>query len=162
MTTETGNLPDLGAQVRPLLQAVPPRVQPRLVAELERAAADRYEVWAAQCWDEAQANGLRECADREREVARRVEALVAPEPHEARHFRESLPRIAAAYDAALANRPVTEQYAIQAAAERRGAAFWRALAASLPDPPDREVLAICAGLEERSAESLEGLLAWPS
>ena len=52
---ETGELPDLGAQVRPLIQVLPRTIQPRLMAELERAAAERYQVWAASCTDPAQA-----------------------------------------------------------------------------------------------------------
>ena len=41
---------------------------------------------------------------------------------------DALPRIAGAYRATLANRSINDQYAIQAAAERRGAAFRRSLA----------------------------------
>lgn len=37
----TGTLPDLGGQIHPLIQALPLAVQPRLMAHLERAAADR-------------------------------------------------------------------------------------------------------------------------
>ncbi|MGH7353822.1 MAG: hypothetical protein ACRELS_04490, partial [Candidatus Rokuibacteriota bacterium] len=71
---------------------------------------------------------------------------------------DAVPRIGEAYRLAMAHRPVSEQYAIQAAAERRGAACWRALASSLTDAPVRETLLSCGGLEERSAEFLEGLL----
>ena len=156
---ETSNLPDLGAQVRPLVQALPGGIQPRLMARLERAAADRYQTWAALCPEPAQAEGLRACALREQEVAKRVEALFPSQPDEDRHLRDALPRIAEAYRAALANRPVSDQYAIQAAAERRGAAFWRSLASSFTDVPVREALGMCADLEERSAEFLETLVA---
>jgi len=156
---ETSKLPDLGAQVRPLVQALPSAIQPRLMARLERAAADRYQIWAARSPEPAHAEGLRACALREQEVAKRVEALFPSQLDEDRHLRDALPRIAEAYRAALANRPVNDQYAIQAAAERRGAAFWRSLASSVTDVPVREALGICADLEERSAEFLEGLLA---
>ncbi len=155
---ETSNLPDLGARIRPLILAVPSAIQPRLMAELERAAADRYQAWALLCPEPAQAEGLRACALREQEVAKRVEAVVPSQPDEHRHLRDALPGIAEAYRATLANRPVNDQYAIQAAAEQRGAAFWRSLASSFTDVPVREALAICAELEERSAEFLEGLL----
>ena len=155
---ETGCLPDLGAQVRPLVQALPPGIQPRLIAELERAAADRYRAWAAAYPDAAEAAGLRECAMREEEVARRVEVLFPSQPDEQRYFSDALPKIAEAYRVALAHRPVAEQYAIQAAAERRGAAFWRALVSSLVDARVRETLLACAELEERSADFLEALV----
>jgi len=156
--TGTGRLPDLGGQLRPLIQALPPSIQPRLMARLERAAADRYRAWAAACLDPAAAEGLRACAEREEEVAARVETRYPPQLDELRHFSEALPTIAEAYRAALAERPVTEQYAIQAAAERRGAAFWRFLAASVADGSAREILGGCAELEERSAEFLESLV----
>jgi hypothetical protein len=71
---------------------------------------------------------------------------------------QALPRIAEAYHLALAHRSVNDQYAIQAAAERRGAEFWRSLATSLSDPIARKVLSSCAEFEERSAEFLEALL----
>jgi hypothetical protein len=58
----------------------------------------------------------------------------------------------------MARRPVTTQYAIQAAAERRGAAYWRNLAPSIPDVSVRELLSACAELEERSAEFLEAIV----
>lgn len=145
---EKADLPDPGVQVRPLIQALPPGIQPRLMAELERAAADRYQTWAAQCPERVQAEGLRNCALREREVAKRVEALFEPQPDEHRHLRDALPRIAELYRAALANRPVEGRYAIQAAAERRGAVFRRSLASSCTDVALREALAICAELEE--------------
>ena len=57
--TGAGRLPDLGGQLRPLIQALPPGIQPRLMARLERAAADRYRAWAAACLDPAAAEGLR-------------------------------------------------------------------------------------------------------
>jgi len=154
---ESGRLPDLAAQLRPLIQPVPPRIQPRLMARLERAAADRYRAWAAECPEPATAEGLRACAMREEEVADRVEKLYPAQDGELRHVTDVLPAIAAAYRSALAERPVEEQYAIQAAAERGGAAFWRFLASSATDGSARETLHACARLEELSAEFLEAL-----
>ena len=43
---ETESLPDLAGQVRPLIQMLQVAVQPRLMATLERAAADRYRAWS--------------------------------------------------------------------------------------------------------------------
>lgn len=152
-------LPDVGAQIRPLVEAVPPQVRPRLVATLERAAADRYDAWAVACSDAPQAAGLRECARREREIATRIEALFPLHADGERACGAALPGLADTYRAAMAERSVTEQYAIQAAAERSGAAFWRAVAAEIPDPSAREVVAGCAVLEEASAAFLESILA---
>jgi hypothetical protein len=148
-------LPDLGAQLRPVLAEVPPAIWPRLVAQLERAAADRYDAWASSCGDEAQRAGLRACAAREREVASRIEAAFPAHPEEQRYMSATVPKIAAAYAAVMADHPVDDQYAIQAAAERNGAAFWRSVAGSAPAA--REVLEACARLEEASAEFLERL-----
>ena len=155
---ETGSLPDLGGQVRPLIQTLPVGVQPRIMATLERAAADRYRSWAEACPEPVQAEGLRACAAREEEVAARIEMAFPSLPDEQRHIGDVLPQIAEAYRSALAQRPVIAQYAIQAAAERRGAAFWRTLAASTTDASVREILSACAQLEERSAEFLEGIV----
>lgn len=52
--SETEGLPDLAGQVRPLIQMLPVAVQPRLMATLERAAADRYRAWAVPCSEPAQ------------------------------------------------------------------------------------------------------------
>lgn len=155
---ETGRLPDLAGQVRPLIQALPLGAQPNIMARLERAAADRYRAWAAACPESGQAEGLRACAAREEDVAARVEMAFPSQPDEQRHIGDVLPLIAEAYRSALAQRPVLEQYAIQAAAERRGAAFWRTLASSTPDTSVCEILSACAEIEERSAEFLEAIV----
>ena len=153
-----GARPDLAAQLRPLIQALPPAIQPRLMARLERAAADRYRAWATECPEPAAAEGLRACAAREEEVASRVEMLYPAQRDEVRHVTDVLPTIAETYRSALAERPARRQYAIQAAAERGGAAFWRFLASSVADASVREALRGCAELEELSAEFLEALV----
>ena len=158
--SETGSLPDLGGQVRPLIQKLPVGVQPRIMATLERAAADRYRAWAAACSEPVHAEGLRACATREEEVAARIEMAFPSQPDEQRHIDGVLPQIAEAFRSAMAQRPIVVQYAIQAAAERRGAAFWRTLASSTPDASVREILLACAQLEERSAEYLEATVNW--
>jgi hypothetical protein len=66
----TGSLPDLGGQVRPLIQTLPVGVQPRIMATLERAAADRYRTWTGACPEPVQAEGLRACAARARRPLR--------------------------------------------------------------------------------------------
>jgi hypothetical protein len=128
------------------------------MATLERAAADQYPAWAGVCPEPAQAEGLRACAAREEEVAARIDVVFPSQPDEQRHIAGFLPQIAEAYRSALAQRPVIAQYAIQAAAERRGAAFWRTLATSIADASVREILSACAQLEERSADFLEAIV----
>ena len=153
------SLPDVAAAIGPLVQAVPSAVRPRLMATLERAAGDRYDAWAAVSDDAALAGGLRACAAREREVASRAEALFAAAPDERTHIGSAVPGIVAAYASAMANRPMSEQLAIQAAAERRGAEFWRAVAAAMRDARVGEGLEACAVLEEENARFLESVIA---
>ena len=68
-------LPDIGEVLAPLLAAVPREQQPLLIALAERMAAERYRGWAADPAVRDRAADLRACADREEEIARRVEAL---------------------------------------------------------------------------------------
>lgn len=156
--SETARLPDLVEQLRPLIETLPLAIQPRLLAMLERGAAERYRAWAAACADAPRAEGLRACAAREEEIAARAERIFPAQPGEEQQISTVLPEIAKLYRAALAQRPVLDQYAIQAAAERRGAALWRSFAAALADAAVREALLTCATLEERSAEFLEAVV----
>ena len=150
-------LPDLGAALRPILESVSAAHRPRFAALLERAAAGRYREWAAA--DAAHAAGFLDCAEREEEIARRVESFFPAAPDEHAAFARALPHVAAAAEAAFGGRPHAEQQAIQAAAERLGASAWRALAASVSDKALAAELNGCARLEEESAEWLEELLA---
>ena len=56
-------------------------------------------------------------------------------------------------------RPLADQYALQAAGERLGAANWRAMAEAALDDETRDTLASCAPLEEANADALDELLA---
>jgi hypothetical protein len=56
------------------------------------------------------------------------------------------------------NRPLRQQFAIQAQGERLGAATWRSLARGESDAARSAVLRSCAELEEASALVLEGIL----
>src|SRR5262249_59204524 len=63
-----------------LLQRVSPAERALLIALAERLAADRYRRWACEVGDPARASLLLACAEREEEIARRVQA---PHPHAA-------------------------------------------------------------------------------
>jgi len=58
-----------------VLQRVPREQQPLLIALAERLAAERYRGWADEVGDADRKAGLLACADREEEIARRVEEL---------------------------------------------------------------------------------------
>jgi len=75
MSVPSPSLPDLGSAVRPVFESVPESERPILVALLERSAARRYRIWAGRHDLTAHAAELRRCADREEEIAARVEGL---------------------------------------------------------------------------------------
>ena len=67
-------LPKVGQLIAPILGAVPQEQRPLLVALAEKIAAGRYRDWAKQA-SASDRLELFACADREEEIARRVEAL---------------------------------------------------------------------------------------
>ncbi len=143
--------------VTPIIQKVPAEHRGLLIALLERNAALRYRAWAGEAGSEDERSGLEACATREEEVAVKVEALVPDSPGIQESLRDHFSDLRVAYGSVFGERDRREQMAIQAAAERSGAAFWRGLAADA-EPTDSTTLEECARLEERSAEFLEKLL----
>ncbi len=150
-------LPDIAGVLMTVLQRVPSAQQPLLIAFAERLAADRYRGWATQAIDQQDRSGLFACADREEEIATRIESLYP----NAKSIQQDL--LAANPDLLEINRtlfaPLTleQQFRLQAQGERLGAATWRAFAAHADEPRVRDVFLACAPLEERSAELLEKL-----
>ena len=75
-------IPQFGELLRPLLSQVPQSAYPRVFSTLERSAAARYRGWAESIPEHA--DGLLACADREDEIADRIEAILpVPAEHEA-------------------------------------------------------------------------------
>jgi hypothetical protein len=156
--TELG-LPNVAEILATVLQRVPREQQPLLIAYAERLAAERYRGWAS---DPAQANRraqLLACADREEEIASRVEGLHGEAATIQRAILADNPDLEQINRTLFAGRPLAEQFAIQAQGERLGAATWRAFAAHASDPSQRSVFLACAELEEESAVVLEAILA---
>ena len=147
-------LPDIAQIFGPILQRLAPAEQPLLVAIAERLAADRDRGWAAAASGAAWRAALLGCAAREEDIARRVEALSPDAAATQRRILAANPDLEELNRSVFAGRPVEDQYAIQAAGERVGAATWRAFAAQAP-PPARETFLACAELEEASARVLE-------
>lgn len=152
------DLPDIGVELAPLLARIAREQQPLLIAIAERMAAERYRGWAAEVTDPAQRAQLGACADREEEIARRVESLYPDADATERDLMARHPELALVNRSLFAGRPLTEQFAIQARGERLGSATWRAFARESSGPSQQTFLT-CAGLEERSAEVLEAILA---
>jgi hypothetical protein len=139
------------------LARVAPADQPLLLAIAERLAAERYRRWADEIGDAVLRAGLIACAAREDEIADRVEAVFPDPAGVQQRLRDAHPDLPAINRDLFAGRPLAEQFAIQAAGERLGAATWRAFAAARPDAAGREAFLACAPLEEASAVFLEKL-----
>jgi hypothetical protein len=151
-------LPDVGAVLAPLLAQVPRAQQPLLIALAERMAAERYRGWAGE-WDAPDGRAaLLACAAREEEIAAKVEALFPDAAALQRDLRAKHPELPELNRSLFADRPLAEQFAIQANGERLGAATWRSFARQEEDGARRAALLACAELEEASAKVLDGLL----
>lgn len=150
--------PDIARILGQLLQRVSPAEQPLLVALAERLAADRYRAWAREIDEPASSSQLLACAEREEEIARRVEAL---HPDAATIQRDILARNPDLEDinrSLFAGRPLVQQFALQAQGERLGAATWRSFAGREEDTSAGDTFLGCAELEEENAACLEALL----
>lgn len=158
LPTNATELPKVSEILRPLLQRVPPEQQPLLIAFAERLAARRYRAWSDDAADEARKSQLLACAAREDEIASRIESLY---PEAATIQRELLPphEFEEINRSVFADHPLAQQFAIQAAGERLGAATWRAFATAAQSDHARQTFLTCAELEEESAVTLETILA---
>ena len=151
--------PNIAVVLARVLVHVPREQQPLLIAFAERLAAERYRGWA----DEPEAAPiraeLRACADREEEIARRIESLYPDAASVQRAVVESNPDLLEVNRMLFAGRPLVEQFQTQAEGERLGAATWRAFGAHAKDAAARDVFVGCAALEEESAVVLEKFIA---
>src|SRR5438094_6130767 len=150
--------PDLAAILAPILARVAVAQRPLLIAVAERMAAGLVRGWASQVTDAAERAGLRACADREEEVARRVEALTPDAASLQRQILADNPGLEEVNRSLFAGRPLDEQLVVQASGERLGAATWRSFARSAPSAEVRETFLGCATLEEERAAYLESMI----
>jgi len=158
-STAALDLPNVGAILAPLLQRVPRAQQPLLLAIAERLAATRYRDWASAVTAASSQAQLHACADREEEIAQRIEGMYTDAAATQRALLRDHPDLEEINRSVFAGRPLAHQFAIQAQGERLGAATWRAFAQHEDDPSRRAVFETCAVLEEASAGVLEGHLA---
>ena len=148
----------LAELIGPLLTPLSKDEQPAIIALAERVAAGRYRAWAQQVTSDEIAERLLACAAREEDIATRVEARTPGAADlQARAMAEHA-GLADRYAAMFSGRPLAEQFAMQARAERAGAATWRTLASASSGASAQTFLA-CAKLEEISAAVLESLIA---
>jgi hypothetical protein len=150
-------LPDVAKILGGLVASVAPHDRPLFLAIAERLAAERYREWASAVGDPGLRAGLLACAAREDEIATRVEAVHPDAAAVQARLRAAHPELVTLAAAMFGDRPLAEQFAMQAQGERLGAGTWRALAAAHPDPATRAAFLACAPLEEASADFLESL-----
>lgn len=151
-------LPSVGELIAPIIGDVPEEQRPLLVALAEKIAAGRYRDWAEQA-SGSDRHALLACADREEEIARRVESLYPDAAAVQADLLVKHPDIEQAYRDLFSGHPIQDEYAIQADGERLGAATWRALARDADRDEQRKVFFDNAELEEASAAVLEALVA---
>jgi len=150
---------DFVAVLRALALELPSEARVAFVAQLERRAAKRYQHWAARAESPLLAAGFRLCAAREDGIAEIADATFPPPDDTVPLIEAALERASVATASVHDGRPLAESLAIQAAAERAGAATWRSLLGKGGPAMRRAALETCARLEEESAEFLERILA---
>ena len=151
-------LPDLAKILGQALQHIEPGQRQLLLAALERLAAQRYRMWADEHLDPAVKEGLLACAEREDEIARRVESLRPNATEIQNKLLADHPELLDLNRTLFEGRPIKDQFTMQAQGERAGAAVWRAYAAAVADPSAQELLQSCSPLEEANAAFLQSLL----
>jgi hypothetical protein len=149
--------PDIARILGQLLQRVSHAERPLLIALAERLAADRYRAWAGDLDDPARHSQLLACAEREEEIARRVEALFPDAATIQRDILARNPDLGNVNRSLFAGRPLAQQFALQAQGERLGAATWRSFAGHAGETSACDTYLACANLEEENAACLEAL-----
>ena len=155
--TSNSPLPDLAQVLSPVLQKIPAAHQPLFIALAERQAAQRYRTWAASADSEKHKTAFLACADREEEIARRVESLYAGADSIQKELLASNPNFANSSQSLFAPLSIDRQLVLQARGERLGAATWRGFAKRSAEASARDTFLQCAILEEQSAEFLESI-----
>ena len=157
--TDTDNAtPNIAEVLAGVLRNIEPALQPFLLAKLERLAARRYRAWAGEPLDQSVKDGLLACADREEEIARRVESLNQNVSAIQDKLMSDHPELLDLNRTLFEGRPLKVQFAMQAEGERAGAAAWRAYAAGASDPSVQELLQSCSPLEQANADFLQSLV----
>ena len=150
----TIEIPKFGELLAEHLGGVPAEAYPFLLSQLERTAADRYRQWAEQV--PSHSEGISKCADREDEIANRVEAMFPPSDEHRALVMEIIPKARATYYSAFEPYTPVEQMTIQANAERQGANAWQTLKGAYPERAAE--LDALSKIELESADYLDGAL----
>ena len=151
-------LPDVAEILGQVLRRVPEEQTPLLLAIAERMSAARYRGWAAEMTEPVRRSELLACADREEEIARRVEALYLEAASIQGDIVARNPDLEEINRSVFAGRPLQQQFTIQAQGESLGAATWRSFAQREPTASARDTFLACAALEEDNAALLDSLI----
>ena len=157
-SSSSSPIPNVAEILAGVLRNIEPRLQPFLLAKLERLAAQRYRNWASDHPDQSVKDGLLACADREDEIATRVESLHPNASAIQDNLLSERPELLDLNRTLFEGRPLEIQFAMQAEGERAGAGAWLAYAAGASDQSAREVLQSCSPLEQANADFLQTLL----
>lgn len=150
-------MPNFATLLADHIGAVPDEAVPGFLARLERTAADRYRMWAEAVPEHAE--GLLSCADREDDIADRVEHIYpVSAPDQVAAIERAIGPARDTYYEVFSDLSPIEQMTIQANAERQGAAAWRAMIDNESNEEIRAALEQVAQIEEVSAEYLDSLL----
>ena len=158
MKDNESNSPNIVEILAGVLRNIGPNLQPLLLAKLERLAAQRYRTWASDHSNPVAKEGLLACADREEEIAKRVESLEPNASAIQARLLSDHPELLDLNRTLFEGWPLKVQFAMQADGERAGAVAWKAYAAGASDPSVRELLQSCSFLEQRNADFLQSLL----
>jgi alkylhydroperoxidase family enzyme len=150
-------LPDIAEFLGRLLQRVSPEQQPLLLAHRECLAAARYRDWADEVAKPDLRAGLHACADREDEIARRVQSLYPEADSSQRDLVAKTSDLTDIGRSLFAGLPLYQQFIQQARGERLGAATWRSFAQDAKTVDARDAFLTCALLEEQNAAFLESI-----
>ncbi len=149
-------IPRFGELLGPFIARVAPDTMPRFLALLERGAAERYRRWADALPDHHE--GLSRCAEREDEIADRIDGAFALDEALRPQLEAPLSDAIAVYYDVFAPLSIRDQLRVQADAERQGANAWRGIASRHSDPAVIAELNECSRLEEESADYLDDLV----
>jgi hypothetical protein len=156
MTDAKASLPNLAEIVGPILRRVSTEQRPLLIAAAEKLAANRYRGWAERV-DPSFKAGMMKCAEREDDIARRIEAMYANAAELQKELLAKAPELGEASGSMFSALSLPDQFRLQAQGERIGAATWRAYAEKATDAKIADEFRLCAILEEESAAFLETL-----
>ncbi len=161
MTSSPSHL-NVADVIGPILRKVSAEERPLLISLAERMAAKRYREWAGQLSDQSMKISLLACADREEEVARRVESLFQNANTRQKELLSRVPELLESGNALFTSLPLKEQFAMQAEGERAGGATWRSYATRTDNTKIGDLYLECALLEEQNAACLDALIASPA